>query len=72
MEAICTARKWGHSIGIVLPRDFVNKEKIKNGEEIIINVRKRKVDLSEFFGALKGAKIDAQKMKDESRKIWDR
>jgi len=71
MEVLCRARKWGNSLGITLPKDFVIKEKIKNGEEIIVDIRKKRIDLSEFFGALKGAKIDAQKMKDESRKIWD-
>ena len=71
MEILCKPRKWGNSLGITLPKEIIEKEKIKEGEEIIVEVRKKKIDLSEFFGRLKGAKIDAQKMKDESRKIWD-
>lgn len=71
MEILCKPRKWGNSLGITLPREFVEKEKIIEGEEIVVEVRKKKVDLSELFGVLKGAKIDAQKMKDESKKMWD-
>ncbi len=71
MEVICKPRRWGNSLGVTLPKEIVEKEKIKEGEEIIVEVRKKKVDLNEFFGRLKGAKVDAQKMKDESRKIWD-
>ena len=34
-------------------------------------VKKNGNDLEKFFGFHKGKKIDSQKMKDDSRKIWD-
>ncbi len=71
MEVVCKPRRWGNSLGITIPKEIIDKEKIKEGEEVIVNVRKKKTNLSELFGMLKDTKIDAQKMKDESRKIWD-
>ncbi len=71
MEVVCKPRRWGNSLGITIPKEIIEKEKIKEGEEITVDIKKKKLSLSEFFGKLKGAKIDAQKLKDESRKIWD-
>ena len=71
METICKPRKWGNSLGIIIPKEVVDAEGIKEGKEIVVNIRKNKVNLSNLFGKLKGYDLDAQKMKDESRKIWD-
>lgn len=60
-------KKWGNSLGIVLPSEFVDKERLKENERISINVIKE-VDLSDIFGSLKGLKLDTQKFKDEMRK----
>ncbi len=39
MEFIKTkVRKWGNSLGIVLPVEIVNKEKIKEGSEISLTI----------------------------------
>ena len=69
MATEATVREWGGSLGVIIPRSLVHREDIKPGEKVIIEIRK-KAPLKEFFGALKGAKIDSQKMKDESRKMW--
>ena len=59
-------KKWGNSLGIVLPSEFVDRERLKENEKISISVVKE-VDLSDIFGSLKGLKFDAQKFKDEMR-----
>lgn len=60
-------RKWGNSFGIVVPQKAVESEKVKEGEELTILI-KRKSDLKRAFGALKNWKIDAQLVKDNIRK----
>ena len=60
-------RKWGNSIGVVIPLELLKKKNLKEGEEVIIEIEKKN-DLSEIFGSLKKWKIDPQKVKDEIRK----
>ncbi len=60
-------RKWGNSFGIVVPIDIVEKEKMKEGEEVIVEIEKKN-SIKELFGTLKNWKIDAQRVKDEIRK----
>ena len=63
-------KKWGNSIGIIIPRNVVEKEKIKENQKIIVNIIK-KADLSDIFGSLRGKlKMSAQEVKDLSRKEW--
>lgn len=64
-------KTWGSSLGIVVPRDVVRAEHLKEGEEIIIEIKK-KHSIREVFGALKEWNIDPQKIKDELRKEWAR
>jgi len=62
-------RKWGNSIGVVLPREIVESKKLKEDEKIIIEIVKV-ADLSKVFGSLK-SKISAQAMKDIARRGWE-
>ncbi len=73
------ARKWGNSIGIVLPKFIVEREKIGDGTDLIVNVRSRKrstagdlTELSKAFGLLKKLKnIDTQKaLKKIDEAFW--
>ena len=71
MEVVGKVRKWGNSLGVVLPKDFVKEQKLEEGDEVIVS-RKKQVDLKPLFGLLKGSKIKmtAQEFKDEARKGW--
>ena len=62
-------RKWGNSIGIILPKDLVEKQNLKENEMIVVNVVK-KIDFSDVFGMIKKRKMSGQKMKDLSREDW--
>ena len=69
IEVKTRLRKWGNSFGIVVPIGAVEKEKVKEGEEVTILLNKEKNNvLREMFGTLKNWKIDSQKFKDEIRK----
>lgn len=61
-------REWGNSLGVIIPREIIIREGLRANEQVIISIN-RKQNLEDFFGKLK-SKIDSQKMKDESRKIW--
>ena len=47
-------KKWGNSIGIVIPKKDAEKMGLKAGEEISIDIIKRKK--IDAFGMFKGAK----------------
>ncbi|MBI2147417.1 AbrB/MazE/SpoVT family DNA-binding domain-containing protein [Candidatus Woesearchaeota archaeon] len=69
-EAECTTRKWGNSIGVIIPKDIVEEEHIEENEKICITIKK-KHKAKEFFGMLAGQwKKPAQQLKDEMRKGW--
>ncbi len=52
-EALVTTKKWGNSLGLVLPADVVKAEHLKPGEEVRITVERKHNVLKEMFGAVK-------------------
>ena len=64
------ARKWGNSVGIVIPEEIVGARGIKPGDEILVEIKKlSKID--EIFGSIKGWERSAQQIKDEARRGWE-
>jgi len=72
MEIKAIAKRWGSSIGIVLPKSIVEENKIRENEEVIIEVKKP-VSVKELFGKYPQWKSrkTAQELKDEARKGWN-
>lgn len=69
MEVEVVTRKWGNSIGVTLPKDAVEKEGIKENERLFLEIHRQKpAKIGEFFGLAKDLKLNAQKMKDQTRK----
>ncbi|MDP3027209.1 MAG: AbrB/MazE/SpoVT family DNA-binding domain-containing protein [Nanoarchaeota archaeon] len=62
-------REWGNSFGVVIPRELVIREGFKVNDRVTISIDKRQ-NLEEFFGKGKGKIKDAQKEKNEARKLW--
>lgn len=60
-------RSWGNSFGIVVPKNVVDEQRLKEGDEVLIEV-KPTMTLKDMFGSFKDWKLDAQKFKDERRK----
>ncbi|MEK6873549.1 MAG: AbrB/MazE/SpoVT family DNA-binding domain-containing protein [Nanoarchaeota archaeon] len=69
MKVQTVLRKWGNSIGVVIPKKVIEKERLREGEEVFVIIESKN-DLKEVFGSLKDWKIDSQKLKDELRKGW--
>ena len=71
MEIKAIARKWGNSIAVVIPKEIIERQRIKEDEEIIIKVEKKKPKAGILWGLGKGRfKKSAQEIKDELRGGW--
>jgi len=62
-------RRWGSSLGIVLPKEVVRRETLRAGDEVTLSVRKART-VREAFGTLRGWRVNPQKLKDEIREGW--
>jgi len=69
MEIKTKARKWGSSIAVVLPKALVDAKKIRENDEIVLEVKKMPL-AGEFFGKFPHWKRPTQKIKDEMRAGW--
>lgn len=70
MSETLKVKKWGNSLGLVLPKEFVEKEHLEEGDRVIISVIKE-ADLTPFYGKLK-RKMSGQAFKDLVREGWDK
>lgn len=68
-ETDCRTIKVGGSIGVILPKEFVRKERIKPGQNIRIEIKKQ-VKVKDVLGMFPDWKTPTQKLKDEARKGW--
>lgn len=69
MEAGTVVRKWGNSLGVVLPKELVAMQNIKEGDVLSLPVVIKKADLSKVFGSIKTG-MSGQKFKDMAREGW--
>ncbi|MBI4141343.1 hypothetical protein HY484_00280 [Candidatus Woesearchaeota archaeon] len=70
-EIEVTAKKWGSSIGVVIPVETVEREHIMENEKIKIEIKKAHT-AREVWGMFpKGWKKSTQELKDEARKGWE-
>ncbi|MEK6894160.1 MAG: hypothetical protein AABX10_01725 [Nanoarchaeota archaeon] len=60
-------KKWGNSIGIIIPSETIEKLRIKPEERIVIQIERKTNVLKEMFGILKSKK-SAKQMIQEARK----
>ncbi len=61
-------RRWGSSLGIVVPSEVVKELRLKAGDEAIVEIDRAGIE--EAFGSLKDWAVDPQKLKDELRRGW--
>ena len=69
METEAVARKWGSSIGFIIPKEIAEKEKIKPHSKVVFEIIKVS-DISDTFGKLK-RKISGQELKNRARAGWN-
>lgn len=62
-------KRWGNSMGVILPKRLIEKEHLKENDSILIEIVKE-ADLSDIFGMIKKRKMSGQEAKDLARKGW--
>ncbi len=64
-------KKWGNSMGVILPKILVEKENLEENDKIIIEIVKQ-ADLSDVFGSIKKRRMSGQEFKNMIRKGWEK
>ena len=62
-------KRWGNSIGIVIPIEAVKRLNIKPDEEIVIEIEKKENVLKEMFGSMKFKKSTKQILKEAREEL---
>jgi len=62
-------KKWGNSFGVILPKELIDKEELKENSSILIEIVK-KADLSDVFGSITNKKVSGQEFKKMIKKGW--
>jgi antitoxin component of MazEF toxin-antitoxin module len=65
---VVKVRRWGNSLGVVLPKELVESERIRENENVSIEVKKE-TSIKDLFGSVRFRKT-AQEIKDDARKGW--
>jgi len=63
-------RKWGSSLGIVIPKEVAEAKGVRPGDEVVAEIKKLS-SVGEIFGSLKGWRKPTQRIKEEVRKGWE-
>jgi len=54
MEIETKTKKWGSSLGVIIPKEIVKEERLQEGQEIRIDIlSKKKTTGADIFGKLK-------------------
>jgi len=68
IEAEVEVRKWGNSLGFVIPADVAKAEGLKPRDRAIVRIMKVRHPDPRSFGSLKDLKINARELKDRLRR----
>ena len=61
---ISKTRKWGSSLGIVIPKEVVKELKLREDQEVIFDIKPKDNPLKELFGSVKLSKPTEQLLKE--------
>lgn len=71
MEIVTKTKRWGSSLGIIIPKNIVREEKLQEGQEVKIDILSRKKTIgADIFGKLKFKK-PIQILLDETDKDFE-
>lgn len=62
------AKKWGNSLGLLVPNEVVKKEKLHDNQNLTIVILTKAKTLEKSFGMVKRWKKSGQQIKDEIRR----
>ena len=61
---ISKTRKWGSSLGVIIPKNVVKELKLKEDQDVVIDIRPKENPLKELFGSVKLSKPTEQLLKE--------
>ncbi|MBI2652505.1 AbrB/MazE/SpoVT family DNA-binding domain-containing protein [Candidatus Woesearchaeota archaeon] len=71
MEVEAKVRKWGRSFGVVIPKEKIKEEGIKENETIRLLIGKKTNVLKETFGTFKFKKTTQEMLDEIDKESWD-
>lgn len=66
----CTTKRWGNSLGVLIPRQEVRQHHLQENQQIIIDIVKVENPLKELFGFAKDNPITKEEFL-ETRKLLE-
>ena len=66
-----TLREWGRSIGVVIPKEIIERENLKDGDSVKLIVIKKSNALKETFGKFKFKRTTDEILKESDEESWD-
>lgn len=68
---VCKIKKWGNSIGVLIPKEEANILHLKEGQEVAIEITKKENPLRELFGFGKrmGVKITEKDIREHRKML---
>jgi len=71
IETEAQIREWGRSVGVVIPKEVVVKERIKVGDNVKILIKKKSNPLKETFGILRLKRSTDEILKEIDKESWN-
>lgn len=72
IEIKAKLRRWGNSFGIVVPQNKLDKNSLKEGEEVFVLLNKKRANpLKKTFGTFKFKKSTEQMMKEIDEELYN-
>lgn len=68
VETEVEVRKWGNSLGVIIPADVAKAEGLQANDRAILRIMKVRYPDPLAFGFLKDKPLDAQALKDRLRR----
>ena len=70
IEIESEVKKWGNSLGIVIPRDAARKIRLEPRQRVKVVILRNRNVLAATFGTLKFRKSTARMMREIDRELW--
>ena len=71
IEVESKLRRWGRSIGLVVPKKIVETEKLKEGDSVKLVLAKKSNVLKEVFGTLRFKRSTDEILSESDKEAWD-
>lgn len=71
VEIVAQVRKWGRSLGVIIPKEAREKANLKEGKKVKIIIQENTNPIRATFGILKMKRPTEQILKEVDEESWD-